>query len=346
MSNKNHKVLVVATSQKSRGGITSVVKAHKQGEQWRKYHCTWIETHRDGNYTRKLWYLLVSLVKYIVLLPFYDGVHIHFSITASAKRKYIFFRIAKLFNKKTIVHFHAGNQIKEIWNNIYNEMFTSADKSLVLSKGIKEIVEEKIGKSNKTEVLFNPCPQVKKSTINNKQNIILFAGTLMSLKGYEDLINAFALLGEYKDWSLVFAGNGEIDKGELLSKKLGLESRVKFLGWVNGEEKEKIFREASIFCLPSYAEGFPMAVLDAWAYGIPVITTPVGGIPDIVHDGINGLLFNAGDVIMLSQQLEKLIKDKNLCESLVYESDKLVRDVLNINVINKELDRIYSETLK
>jgi len=346
MRKKNHKVLVVATSQKSRGGITSVVKAHKLGEQWRKYHCTWIETHRDGSYSRKLWYLLVSLIKYIILIPFYDGVHIHFSITASAKRKFIFFRIAKLFNKKTIIHFHAGNQLKEIWNNIYHEMFTGADKSLVLSNGIKEIVEERIGKRNKTEVLFNPCPQVRKSTVHYKQNIILFAGTLMSSKGYEDLINAFALLTECKDWSLVFAGNGEIDKGELLSKKLGIDNRVKFLGWVNGEEKEKIFRETSIFCLPSYAEGFPMAVLDAWAYGIPVVTTPVGGIPDIVHDGINGLLFNAGDVKMLSQQLERLIKDKNLCESLVYESDKLVRDVLNINVINKELDRIYSETLK
>lgn len=344
MRNKNHKVLIVATSQKSRGGITSVVKAHKQGEQWQKYNCTWIETHRDGNYTRKLGYLIVSLVKYIFLLPFHDGVHIHFSITASANRKYIFFRIAKFFNKKIIIHFHAGNQLKEIWNNIYNEMFTDADKSLVLSNGIKEIVEEKIGKNNKTEVLFNPCPQVKKSTLNNKQNIILFAGTLMSSKGYEDLINAFALV-EHQDWSLVFAGNGEIGNGELLSKKLGLESSVKFLGWVSGEEKDKIFREASIFCLPSYAEGFPMAVLDAWAYGIPVVTTPVGGIPDIVQDGINGLLFNPGDVKMLSQQLEKLIKDKNLREYLVSESDKLVRDVLNINVINKELDRIYSETL-
>jgi len=131
-----------------------------------------------------------------------------------------------------------------------------------------------------------------------------------------------------------------------LSKELGIENQVKFLGWVNGDEKDKIFRESSIFCLPSYAEGFPMAVLDAWAYGIPVVTTPVGGIPDIVHDGINGLLFQPGDIKMLSQQLEKLIKDKSLRECLVSESDKLVRDVLDINVINKELGRIYSEILE
>jgi glycosyltransferase involved in cell wall biosynthesis len=345
MKNKNHKVLVIATSKKSRGGITSVVKAHMQGEQWKKYNCNWIETHRDGSYTRKLWYLFNSLFKYIFLLPFYDCVHIHFSITASAKRKFIFFRIAKILNKKTIIHFHAGSQLKDIWNDIYNEMFSNADKSLVLSSGIKEIIEGKIGKSNKTEVLFNPCPQIKKSTENKKQNIILFAGTLMQLKGYEDLLKAFASISDYKDWTLVFAGNGEIEKAEKLSKELGIENNVKFLGWVNGDAKDKIFREASVFCLPSYAEGFPMAVLDAWAYGIPVVTTPVGGIPDIVKDGINGLLFQPGDIKMLKFQLDRLMKDKSLQEGLVYESDKLVEHVLNINVINKELDRIYSETM-
>jgi glycosyltransferase involved in cell wall biosynthesis len=316
-----------------------------QGDQWKKYHCRWIETHRDGNYIRKLWYLIVSLIEYIILLPFYDCVHIHFSITASAKRKYIFFRIAKFLNKKIIVHFHAGSQLKDIWNSIYFEMFSYADKCLVLSHGIKEIVEEKIGINNRIEVLYNPCPKIKKSLINDKQNIILFAGTLMPLKGYTDLLNAFANLTEFSDWNLVFAGNGEIENGELLARKLGIENQVKFLGWVNGEEKDKAFRESSIFCLPSYAEGFPMAVLDAWAYGLPVVTTPVGGLPDIVQDGINGLLFPPGNIEKLSQQLEKLIKDKVLCESIVSESDKLVKDVFNISVINKELDRIYCETL-
>ena len=70
------KVLVVATSRKTKGGITSVVKAHETGEQWKKFHCKWIETHRDGNSVRKLWYLATALIEYICLLPFYDIVHI------------------------------------------------------------------------------------------------------------------------------------------------------------------------------------------------------------------------------------------------------------------------------
>lgn len=77
-----------------------------------------------------------------------------------------------------------------------------------------------------------------------------------------------------------------------------------FLGWVSGEAKDNAFKEAMIFCLPSYAEGFPMSVLDAWSYGLPVITTPVGGIPDVAQDGVNMLLFNPGDIDMLAKQMK------------------------------------------
>ena len=94
------KVLVVATSRKTKGGITSVVKAHETGEQWKKFHCKWIETHRDGNSVRKLWYLATALIEYICLLPFYDIVHIHVGLRTSVNRKLIFARIALLFRKK------------------------------------------------------------------------------------------------------------------------------------------------------------------------------------------------------------------------------------------------------
>ena len=79
---------------------------------------------------------------------------------------------------------------------------------------------------------------------------------------------------------------------EQLAESLGVADRVDFLGWVAGANKDRAFRQVSIFCLPSYAEGFPMAVLDAWAYALPVAATPVGGLPDIVSDGEDLMLFN------------------------------------------------------
>lgn len=101
------KVLVVATSRKTRGDITSVIKAHEMDEQWKQYHCKWIQIHRDGPALRKLLYFVIGLIEYIVLLPFYDIVHVHFSEPSSAIRKRIFVRLAKLMNKEVVIHFHS-----------------------------------------------------------------------------------------------------------------------------------------------------------------------------------------------------------------------------------------------
>ena len=103
---KNPKVLVVATSRKTRGGITSVIKVHEQGEHWKEFHCKWIQTHRDGSKARKLFYLIRALIQYTLLLPFYDIIHVHMSLGSSGRRKLPFIRMAKKLNKKIIVHFH------------------------------------------------------------------------------------------------------------------------------------------------------------------------------------------------------------------------------------------------
>ena len=85
-----------------------------------------------------------------------------------------------------------------------------------------------------------------------------------------------------------------------------------------------------------------MGVLDAWAYGIPCVVTPVGGIPDIVKDGINGLIFPVGDIDTLALKLEKLITNKDLRKKIVEETDKYVNNDFNVSCINKKLGQIYS----
>ena len=286
------KVLVIATSRKTRGGITSVVKAHETGEQWKKYHCRWIETHRDGNSIRKLWYLGTALVEYICLLPFYDIVHIHLATTQSAKRKKMFFYLAKWLSKKVILHFHPSNEkflFEPMNSKLYRKLFSKADLVLVLSEQWRCWIKMALGLSNHIEVLYNPCPIVNRRD-DLRKNHILFAGTIISRKGYETLIRGFARIAqEHSDWKVIFAGNGEIANAMKIVECCGIQNQVEFLGWVTDKDKEKVFQEASVYCLASDGEGFPMGVLDAWAYGIPCVVTPVGGIPDIVVDGENGL---------------------------------------------------------
>jgi len=341
------RVLIVASSRKTRGGITAVIKQHEMGEQWKKYHCIWIQTHRDGPSWRKIWYFVTSLIEYCILLPFCDIVHIHHSLVGSTHRKYYYFRLAKLLNKKTILHIHCGNQLLDIWNDDYQDMYSRCDRGIALSHNIKSIIERHIGKSDKIQVVFNPCPLINHpldTSLRKKE--ILFSGTLYEGKGYRDLIRSFGKIAKlHPDWKLVFAGNGEVELGKNIAAQCGILDQCNFLGWVSGEAKNKAYRSASILCLPSYAEGFPMAVLDAWAYGLPVITTPVGGIPDIAEDGVNMLLFNPGDVDNLSLQLERMITDDALREAIAKESVHLATTTFNLNTINNQLGRIYEDIL-
>ena len=85
----------------------------------------------------------------------------------------------------------------------------------------------------------------------------------------------------------------------------------------------------------------PMAVLDAWAYGLPVVTTPVGGIPDIVVDGKNGLLFQPGDIKTLSEKIKLLIEHEDLRTQISAESLRLVSTTFNVNTIANQLAEIY-----
>ena len=336
------RVLVVATSRKTRGGITAVLRLYEQSEMWSRYHCKWVGTHRDGNVVRKLWYLTKGFVQYLVLLPFYDIVHIHFSLHRSAKRKLPYFLLARLLSKKTIIHLHCGSQIDTIWSSVYQTMFAQCDCGILLSEGLRRKIEGHIGESEKLRVVYNPCPIIKRTTQYEKKNIILFSGTLYEGKGYKDFICAFAKVADkHSDWKIVLAGNGEVEQARALAMELGIDNQVELLGWVSGENKDKAFKQASVFCLPSYAEGFPMAVLDAWAYGLPVVTTPVGGIPDVAVDGENMLLFNPGDIDTLAEKLDMIVSDETLRDKLSGSSVKMATEKFYLDTITAQVAEIY-----
>lgn len=338
---------MVATSRKTRGGITSVVKAHETGEQWKKYHCHWVQTYIDGSVWRKLAYLSIAIIDYAVRLPFYDIVHIHFSTDFSAIRKILFFSMAQFLRRRIIVHFHSCYVEETIYGKrryLYEYLFTRSDIVIVLSQYWQKLICDEFDLSKeKVVVIYNPCPIIPKLTSKvDRSKSILYAGTLNERKGYTDMIKAFSLIAaRCPDWRIVFAGNGEVDHGKFLARNLGIESQTEFLGWVSGESKDEAFRKASIFCLPSYAEGFPMAVLDAWAYGLPVITTPVGGIPDVAIDGENMLLFQPGDVKKLAIQMERMISDSNLRKKISAASVDLAHHEFNMQSVNRRLEEIY-----
>lgn len=157
----NSKVLVIATSRKTRGGITSVVKAYENSPLWNKFRCKWIETHRDGGTFTKLSYLLEGFLLFLLNVPFYSIVHIHTSEPPSALRKVLFMAVSKLLGKKVIVHFHSfsvDTTINSKYQWVYRYLFGKADCVLVLSKYWQDELCDTFGfNEDKVKVLYNPC---------------------------------------------------------------------------------------------------------------------------------------------------------------------------------------------
>lgn len=342
---KDKKVLVVATSQKTRGGITAVLKIYQQAPFWESFHIKWLETHIDRHKIIKFLFAAYALFRYLFLVWRYDLIHIHASEIPSVKRKYLFYKIARLLKKKIVFHLHIGNQIDEKEGNpLYANIFHGSDAIIVLSQLIKKkvvtlfhIEEEKI------HVIYNPCPMVSGVNYTPVNKEVLYAGILNHNKGYPILIQAFALLApRYPDWKVVLAGNGEVKEARQLAKELGVTEQIVLPGWVNKEKKDRLFRRASMLCLSSYAEGFPMAVLDAWAYALPVVTTPVGGLPDVLTDGENAFLFEPGNAEQLAEKMEMLFRDESLRVRMSEESYALAQGPFSLHKISEDISSLYN----
>lgn len=341
------KVLIVTTSSKTRGGISSVVKAHRTGPQWKAYNCEWIETHIDRSAAMKIFYFLRGLMKFLFKIPSADLVHIHL---AAVERKMPFVFLTKLFGKKLVIHLHFGDPKTTIYHPVkskrYRWCLSKADRVIVLSESWKNLIAREWHID--TEVIPNPCPDIDPTAdyrIDSPSPYILFAANINPMKGYRELIAAFAAASRLMPgWRLVMAGNGEVGEARRLASEAGIADKVEFPGWIAGEKKDEAFRNAACYCLPSYFEGFPMGILDAWAYHLPVITTPVGGIPDVVRNGENGMVVAVGDVESLTESLLAL-RDRDVRARLSAGAARMASEVFGLSKINARIGQIYSELL-
>lgn len=150
--------------------------------------------------------------------------------------------------------------------------------------------------------------------------MILFVGRLTRAKGLFELLEAARLLqAEHPDipWRLVIAGEGP-DSAALqsLSEQSGLADRVEFPGYLVGEQLDAAYRAASVFVLPSYAEGFPTVVTEAMAAGLPIVATSIRGLIDYLEDGVNALFVEPRDALGLYHALARLLQDEDLRRSM------------------------------
>lgn len=341
----NKRVLVVGSAEQSAGGVASVIRLMKKMPVWKEYNCCWLGTQIQRNYAWKLWYALKANFVALFIVWRYDIVHFH---TVPDRICLIIqmpvFLLALIGKKKIIMHIHMGNQLRNHTRNImFKWCLRRADLIILLAKKWQALFKDEFADiKTPTTVLYNACEMVPEVPFEEKEKCIIMAALFNDNKAPDLLLKAWQKIqNRYPDWHLYMLGNGEVERFRQMADEMGVSDSVTFTGYVVGKERDDYFRKASIYCMCSYEEGFPMVVLEAWAYGICVVTTPVGGLPDVLEDGKNALVFDFGDWEVLACQLERLMTDKNLRMKMSDYSREFVYNQYSIDQINREVKTSY-----
>ncbi len=177
---------------------------------------------------------------------------------------------------------------------------------------------------------------------------VLFAGRLIERKGLPVLLRALARVAREREVVLDLVGEGhERPRLERLAADLGLAERVRFHGWVSPEELDRLYRACTVFVLPSVVdshgdtEGLGVVLIEALRYRKPVIGSDVGGIPDIVEDGVSGLLVPPGDPEALAQALRRVLDDPALARRLGEDGFQYVAQKFAWERIADEVAALY-----
>lgn len=179
----------------------------------------------------------------------------------------------------------------------------------------------------------------------NLSPTLLFVGRLIREKGIFELLEAMTDILKQVDCRLLIAGDGK-EKEEVIRriKNAKLENSVSLLGYLDSKKLYKVYQESTIFILPSYREGFPRAITEAMNFGLPIVTTPVGGIPDHLQDGVNAFFIKPKDSEAIANAVVGLLNDPELCLGMHCANLAKVQEFKPEKVASKYI-AIFSELL-
>lgn len=269
-------------------------------------------------------------------------VHIHSASYNSFYRSAIFLLLGRMLGKKIILHIHGGG-FRDFYHSnpsVICWVLRRAHCIVVLSRSWQDFFSGVV-KRKLIEIVPNPVVlPTEKELQQREQNPLLrllFLGLLDQQKGIYDLLDVLEQEKSFFQGRVVLnvGGNGDTSAFERLIKEKGLSDLVTFHGWVSGDKKKQLLLNSDVFVLPSYVEGLPMAILEAMGHGLAILSTPVGGIPEVVDES-NGFLIRPGDKEALADRLKTLcnspeilstLKEGSLRASVAY-STETVRDRL------------------
>lgn len=349
-------VLYIGPQHKNhRGGIGAVIDVYSKHITPFKFVPTYVTKSFDKQFRT-----YVTAVFKVIWLCITDRqiriFHIHHASRGSFMRKSLLVLIGKVFGKKVILHIHGGG-----FHNFYNRAkmlkpvirwtLESSDAVICLSEMWKNYYSSTF-KLKRLVIINNVIETPLPSAVSrmphetNGSLKLLFLGHVTEKKGVFDLLKVLAAgREEFKHKvKVTIGGIGEVERLEKTISDNQFNGDVNFAGWVNGTKKAELLNDCDVYVLPSYFEALPMSILEAMSYGKPVISTYVGGIPEIVKPGFNGWLFKPGDEQALNNILREAIDNKALLKQYGNNSLSISKNFTPESVF-QSLNDLYKEIL-
>ena len=349
------RIVMLGTSVETRGGIASVVKAYRAGGLFARWPIEYIATHCDGTRGAKwvcavsaFFSMLAAIARHPCAL-----LHVHGASRASFWRKAVLMALARLAGWPIVFHLHGGGfarfyerECGAVARRVIRYFLDHAAAIVVVSERWEEWMKTVTRNENVT-VIRNPValpgPSPRPSPKGEGEPLVAFVGRCEEGKGVFDLLEAVnALRASVPDVQLECAGSGELDALRARAAELGMAGHLRLPGWIGRQRRDELLARATVFVLPSHAEGMPMGLLEAMAAGCPVVASAVGGIPDIVAHGENGLLVTPGDRASLAVALHRVMADRDLATRLGRAARATIARDYTIERSLERLEHLYA----
>lgn len=358
--NGKEKILILVPESTALGGATKYYAAIKDLFTFRvKYISRGKKQYpfSEGKF-KETFRILTDFFKFTALVNKFDIIHINTSIRfRSLVRDTAYILVSRLFHKKMVITFHAWDKdyekkISQYFVPLFRRTFLKADALIVLSNEFRRVLEEwgftKPIYVETTIVDKNLLTHFDKFMVENKfpgrdhATHILFLARIEKAKGIFEALEAYRLVKRGgSSVKMTIAGDGlDMDKVQAFVRDNHLAD-VTFLGQLEGQNVSNAYKEADLYLLPSYSEGMPTTILEAMAFGLPVIASPVGGIKDFFEDGKMGFLVDGIDPKTIAKHIETLMQSpEKMKEIALYNFDYARKNFISDAVV-KRIEKIY-----
>ncbi len=338
------------------GGMAQVTSNLRETDLFAKFRMHLIVTHEQGGVLKRVGIFLRALAEFASLLitARVSLVHAHVAAHGSFWRKSTFLSLARLFRRPTVLHLH-GSEFRDFYEKecgavrrrLIRHILEHASTVIVLSERLQTYIRS-IAPAARVLTIHNFVDakriesEMARASAERSSKLILFLGDLGRRKGIYDLVRALPQVAEaIPDVQVIAGGKGELENVRRCARDAGVEDHLVLPGFVSGREKMRLLAEAAIYVLPSYNEGVPVSILEAMSAGLPIISTPVGGIPDVIRDGEEGFLVSPGSTDELARRIIQLLGSKELRDRMGKNARRRLQSEFTSEVAVAALTALY-----